>query len=55
MGARSKLNAAALNGALLTGVLVACFSGDLGAGILVGGFVVAIQLIGGDIRPSRRQ
>lgn len=55
MGARAKLNAAALNGALLIGFLVACATGDLGAGLLVGSFVVVIQLIGGDIRPSRRQ
>jgi len=55
MGARSKLNAAALNGALLIGVFVTCCSGDIGAGVLVGGIVVAIQLIGGDIRPSRRE
>ena len=41
-----------LNGALLIGIFVALGSGDILAGVVVGGLVVVIS---GDIRPSRRQ
>ena len=44
MGARTKLNGAALNGALLIAVLIAFGTGDILAGALVGGIVVAIGL-----------
>ena len=52
MGARTKWNGAALNGALLIGIFVALGSGDILAGVVVDGLVVVIS---GDIRPSRRQ
>ena len=54
MGARTKLNGAALNGALLIGIFIALGSGDISAGLIIGGLVVVIGVISGDIRPSRR-
>lgn len=55
MGARAKLNAAALNTALAIAILIAIFSGNILAGAVVGGAVVVIQVVSGDIRPSRRR
>ena len=54
MGARTKLNGAALNGALLIGIFIALGSGDIMAGVVVGGIVVVIGVISGDIRPRRQ-
>lgn len=52
MGARSKLNGAALNGALIVGVIVTLASGDLLAGVVVGAILAIISVIAGDIRIS---
>lgn len=55
MGARVKLNASALNTALAIAILIAIFSGNIVAGAAIGGAVVVIQVVSGDIRPSRRR
>jgi hypothetical protein len=49
------LNAAGLNTALAIAILIAIFSGNILAGVVVGGAVVVIQVVSGDIRPSRRR
>ena len=55
MGARSKLNGASLNGALLIGVLVGVASGNLLAGFVIGAILAGTSLIAGDIRISGRK
>ncbi len=55
MGARTRLNGAALNGALVVGGLVALVSGNLTAGVVVSAIMAVIGVLSGDIRFSGRK
>ena len=55
MGARTKLNGVALNGALFLAILVAIASGDILTGGVIGLILAAIAYISGDIRPNCRK
>ena len=55
MGARTKLNGAALNGALFLAILVAIASGNILTGGVIGLILAAIAYISGDIRLNGRR
>ena len=55
MGARTKLNGAALNGVLIVAILVAIASGDILTGGVIGLILAAIAYISGDIRLNGRR
>ncbi len=55
MGAKNKLNAAALNGALVVGGLVGAVTGSWTAFFLCAAVLVASAVHAGDIRAGRRQ
>ena len=52
MGARTKLNAAYLNGALLVAVAIGVCGNSLTAFCLTAGVLIALQTIAGGIRPG---
>ena len=55
LGARTKLNGAALNGVLIVAILVAIASGDILTGGVIGLILAAIAYISGDIRLNGRR
>ena len=55
MGARTKLNGAALNGVLFVAILVAIATGNIFTGGVIGLILAAIAYISGDIRLNGRR
>jgi hypothetical protein len=55
VSARTKLNAAYVNGCLLLSLLVGLMSSSFGMGILAFVAMLATCLAGGEIRPARRR
>ena len=54
MGARTKLNGAALNGVLIAAILVAIASGNIITGGVIGLILAVIAFVSGDIRLNGR-
>jgi hypothetical protein len=55
VSARTKLNAAAINGALLIAALVGWLFGSWSVFLLTAGVLIAMGLHAGDIRPGQKR